>query len=128
SDVGALQRGFPRPASAAIEIAEVRTNFRMPDVYSYGLGGGSLVRRDGALQVGPESVGYELTSRALCFGGDTLTATDIAVAAGLAEVGDPSRVRHLDSNLVKDCLRVISDRLAQAVDRVRTSAEPLPVV
>src|SRR5437867_4478598 len=68
TDVGVLQRGFPREASVAVEIGEVRTNFRMPDVFSFGLGGGSLVRSNGALQVGPESVGYELTSKALVFG------------------------------------------------------------
>ncbi len=89
SDVGVLQHGFPREASVAVEIGGVRTNFRMPDVLSLGIGGGSHV--DGA-EVGPQSVGYELTTRALVFGGDTLTATDLAVAAGLAEIGDPDRV------------------------------------
>lgn len=128
SDVGALQHGFPRPASASIDMAEIRTNFRMPDVHSFGIGGGSLVRSDGALQVGPESVGYELQLRALCFGGQTLTATDVAVAAGLAQVGDPALVRHLDPELVRACVKLISDRVAQAVDRVRTSSEPIPVV
>ena len=44
SDVGALTHGFPREASVAVDIGGVRTNFRMPDVYSFGLGGGSLVR------------------------------------------------------------------------------------
>ena len=38
-------------------------------------------RRGGAVRLGPDSVGYEITRRALCFGGDTLTLTDIAVAA-----------------------------------------------
>ena len=128
SDVGMLQHGFPRESSIAIEIGEVRTNFRMPDVYSYGLGGGSLVREDGELRIGPDSVGYELTSKALCFGGETLTATDIAVAAGHAEIGDPRRVAHLDKDLVRRCLQLIQDRLAQAVDHVKTSAEPIPVV
>ena len=37
------------------------------------------------VDVGPESVQFELTTKALCFGGDTCTATDIAVAAGIAE-------------------------------------------
>ncbi len=59
SDVGILQHGFPREAAVAVEIGGVRTNFRMPDVLSLGLGGGSYV--DGA-EVGPRSVGYELTS------------------------------------------------------------------
>ena len=46
SDVGVLQHGFPREASVAVEIGGVRTNFRMPDVLSIGIGGGSHV--DGA--------------------------------------------------------------------------------
>jgi len=54
---------------------------------SIGLGGGSLVQAD-PLAVGPESVGYRLIDESRVFGGDTVTATDIAVAAGLARIGD----------------------------------------
>ncbi len=64
-----LMHGFPREAAVTVDIGGVRTNFRMPDVLSIGLGGGSLVRDDGA-RIGPDSVGYEITSRALVFGGD----------------------------------------------------------
>ena len=127
SDVGALTHGFPREASVAVDIGGVRTNFRMPDVYSFGLGGGSLVRQD-PLRIGPQSVGYRITEQALVFGGDTLTTTDIAVAAGVAEIGDPARVRHLDKELVRSALAQIHDMSEAAVDRMRTSAEPLPVV
>ena len=94
-DVGALTHGFPREASVAVDIGGVRTNFRMPDVYSFGLGGGSLVRED-PLHIGPQSVGYRITQEALVFGGDTLTTTDIAVAAGAADIGDAQRVADLD--------------------------------
>ena len=45
SDVGILQHGFPREAAVAVEIGGVRTNFRMPDVLSLGIGGGSHVER-----------------------------------------------------------------------------------
>ncbi len=128
SDVGMLQRGFPREASMAVDIGGVRTNFRMPDVYSHGLGGGSLVKENGSLEIGPESVGYELTAKALCFGGETLTATDIAVAGGYVGVGDSSRVAHLDAGLVRRSLQLIEDRLASAVDRMKMSAEPIPIV
>lgn len=129
SDVGVLQRGFPREASIAVEIGGVRTNFRMPDVFSFGLGGGSLVREDGeTLTIGPDSVGYLLTEKALVFGGDTLTATDLAVAAGLAEIGDEGGVASLDRSLVRRGLALIERRIAEAVDRVKTSAEPIPVV
>lgn len=85
SDVGMLMHGFPRESAVAVDIGGVRTNFRMPDVLAVGLGGGSIVRDDGA-RIGPDSVGYEITSRSLVFGGDTLTTTDIVVAAGLEEM------------------------------------------
>ena len=62
TDVGILVNGFPRARGEGAEIAGVRTNFRVPDVMSIGLGGGSLVR--GAhkrVTIGPDSVGYRLT-------------------------------------------------------------------
>jgi len=128
SDVGVLQHGFPREASIAVEIGGVRTNFRMPDVFSFGLGGGSIVRGDGDLQIGPDSVGYELTQRARVFGGSELTATDLAVAAGMAEIGDPAHVSGLDRGLVERGVRLIEAEIAEAVDRMKTSAGDFPVV
>lgn len=88
TDIGVLQHGFPRAAALAVDIGGVRTNFRMPDTYSIGLGGGSMIEKD-PLKVGPQSVGYELTEKALVFGGDILTATDVTVAAG-EDIGDRS--------------------------------------
>jgi len=66
SDIGVLQNGFPREATTEVSVNGVRTNFRMPDVLSVGLGGGSLVRADtdGGLTVGPDSVGYRIRSEA----------------------------------------------------------------
>ena len=127
SDVGVLAGGFPREATTEISVAGIRTNFRMPDVLSIGIGGGSLVRGDGDL-VGPDSVGYALGRRALVFGGDTLTTTDVAVAAGMAEVGDPALVAHLSPQLVRRTLDTIAGRVADVVERMRTSSAPLPVV
>jgi N-methylhydantoinase A/oxoprolinase/acetone carboxylase beta subunit len=127
ADVGMLQHGFPREAAIAVDIGGVRTNFRMPDVLSLGIGGGSLVDTERA-EVGPRSVGYELPRRALVFGGDTLTATDLAVAAGRAEIGDPDRVARLDRALVEHALRRIEERIADVVDRMKTSRDPIPVV
>lgn len=129
SDVGVLVHGFPREAAVAVDIGGVRTNFRMPDVIAVGLGGGSLVAGDGnAMTVGPRSVGYAIQQRALVFGGETLTATDLAVAAGLCDVGDRSRVAGLDRQLVQRGIALIQERLAELVDRVKTSPGPLPVV
>jgi N-methylhydantoinase A/oxoprolinase/acetone carboxylase beta subunit len=96
----------------------------MPDVLPLGIGGGSLVDA-GSAEVGPRSVGYELTSRALVFGGDTLTATDLAVAAGRAQIGDAERVAGLNA---EPALRRIEERIAEVVDRMKTSRDPIPVV
>ena len=127
SDVGMLLHGFPRESSVAVDIGGVRTNFRMPDVLAIGLGGGSLVRDDGA-RIGPDSVGYELTDKALVFGGDVLTTTDIVVAAGLEDIGDKSRVAHLPAATVERALTTIHEMVDTAVDRMKTSAEALPVI
>jgi N-methylhydantoinase A/oxoprolinase/acetone carboxylase beta subunit len=127
SDVGALTHGFPREASVAVDIGGVRTNFRMPDVYSFGLGGGTIVEPD-PLKIGPQSVGFRITQKALVFGGDTLTTTDIAVAAGIADIGDASLVKHLDSKLVKAALQRIHEMSETAVDRMKTSSDPVPVI
>ncbi|MEV5750404.1 hydantoinase/oxoprolinase family protein [Actinoallomurus sp. NPDC052308] len=129
TDVGMLERGFPREATADVGVAGIRTNFRMPDVLSIGVGGGSRIRGGPSdVAVGPDSVGYELTSKALVFGGDTLTATDVAVAAGRADIGDPARVTRLDRALARAAMDRVAADVLEAVDRMRTSAEPLPVI
>ncbi|OYO06845.1 hydantoinase subunit beta [Enemella evansiae] len=127
ADIGLLIGGFPRETANEVKVAGIRTNFRMPDVLSLGIGGGSIVDTETG-EVGPESVGYRLTSEALVFGGSTLTATDIAVAAGRAQVGDPAKVAHLDPELIQRVLTRIAERIAEAVDRMRTSPDPIPVV
>jgi N-methylhydantoinase A/oxoprolinase/acetone carboxylase beta subunit len=126
SDIGMLRNGFPRQSTNFVDVGGVKTNFRMPDVLAVGLGGGSLVRNEGRL-VGPDSVGYELTSRAQCFGGDTLTATDIAVAGGWADVGDKSLVRADQATIdaARASMRLLLD---MNVERMKTEAADLPLL
>ena len=130
TDVGALQNGFPRESGVAVTIGGVRTNFRMPDVVSIGLGGGSIVRvrDDGSVSVGPDSVGYKITSEALVFGGNTLTATDIAVCLGLADIGDKSRVADLDRNLAVKALDAIRTKVEDAIDSMKLSGNDVTVI
>jgi N-methylhydantoinase A/oxoprolinase/acetone carboxylase beta subunit len=129
ADLGALRGGFPRESGIAVEIGGVLTNFRMPDLVSVALGGGTIVRRsDGGWRIGPESVGHEITSRAVCFGGDTVTLTDVAVLGGLP-LGDRTAVRQVvdeaDAAEARSFARTILDA---ALDRMRTSAAPVTVV
>lgn len=131
TDVGVLQHGFPRVAALAVSIGGVRTNFRMPDTLSIGLGGGSLIRPatdGGPVRVGPQSVGYELTTKAKVFGGDTLTTTDVCVAAGHVEIGDKGAVAGLDKTLITAVEDKIEEMVNVAVDRMKTSAVAMPVI
>ena len=127
TDVGRIRNGYPQLAGLDLAVAGVRTNFRMPDLCSVGVGGGSLVDpRSGA--VGPESVGFRLTEAALAFGGTTLTLTDVAVAAGRVALGDSARVRHLERDLIAAVDAHLQARFARLLESFEQSARPLPVV
>ena len=123
TDLGVIQNGFPRESSVAVTIGGVRTNFRMPDVISIGLGGGSIVRvrDDGSVTVGPDSVGYEITKKALVFGGDTMTATDIAVRLGMVELGDKSKVANIPQETADKAMAVIRALVEDSVDAMKVS-------
>ena len=127
SDIGVLQDGFPRESNVVIEVGGVRTNFRMPDILAIGLGGGSIVK-DGGRTIGPHSVGHNLVTEGLVFGGSTLTTTDIIVAAGEAQVGDPSRVAKLEADTVSGARMTIMEMLNAGIERMKPSSKPLPVV
>src|SRR6516164_1613200 len=127
TDVGQLRRGFPREANSVVEVGGVRTLFRMPDLLSIALGGGSVVERD-PLAVGPKSVGYRLTREAMVFGGATLTASDAAVAASLAQIGDRGAVADLPADLVAAVLDQARAKVEDSVDRMKTEAGDLPLI
>jgi N-methylhydantoinase A/oxoprolinase/acetone carboxylase beta subunit len=127
TDIGHLRAGFPREANTAVEVGGVRTLFRMPDLLSLGLGGGTLVD-PGKGQVGPESVGYRLTQDALVFGGARLTATDIAVAADLVELGNPVAVAGLPADEILWALARFRSLIEEAVDRMKIDANRLPLL
>src|SRR5581483_3151989 len=122
SDSVCLRHGFPRYANNVVEVGGVRTLFRMRDLLSLGLGGGSHVDAPagGAVAVGPLSVGYRLTEEARVFGGARLTATDVAVAAGLVDLGDRRRVADLPASLVQAALARMHAMIEEGVDRMKT--------
>lgn len=129
SDVGVLVTGFPRESGIAVEIGGVRTNFRMPDLISIGLGGGSIVRWDdtGNVRVGPDSVGHRIIEEALIFGGNTVTMTDVAVALGLADIGDRSKVT-IPPEIVERAYAEAVSMVESAVDRMKTHSGEVPLI
>ncbi len=132
TDIGVLAGGFPRESSIAVDIGGVRTNFRMPDILAIGLGGGTRVHldpalygadtlEDGALRVGPDSVGFRITQDAMTFGGATLTTSDIAVATGRADFGDRSGLPDLGPAMLAATWDRIQAILEDGVDRMKTA-------
>ena len=128
TDVGALVKGFPRVASQAVDVGGVRTNFRMPDVFSIALGGGTIVKTGNSIQIGPQSVGYRIREDALVFGGSTMTCTDIAVGLGLAVIGDASATKDFDNDLLRSIKARIDEMISEATERMRVSSAAIPVL
>lgn len=130
SDLGVLQNYFPRESSASVQIGGVQTNFRMPDIVSVGIGGGSIVHRNtqGQVTVGPDSVGYKINDKALVFGGDVLTATDVAVKLGFIELGDKNRLKDLSLDLAKEAMEDIKSKIELSIDQIKTNDEDVTLV
>lgn len=127
ADIGVLQNGFPRESHSVIKVGGVRTNFRMPDIQAIGLGGGSVVSDDG-LTIGPYSVGHNLLERAKVFGGDTLTATDICVAAGYASVGESRYVADIPVNTIDNAINKMREMLDCNIEMMKPNSQPIPVI
>lgn len=133
-DVGLLlPSGFPRLSSSFSTVGGVRMNFSMPFVESIGLGGGSIVREeaDGSLTVGPDSVGADIITRSLVFGGDTVTTTDVTVSKAMEDlhIGD-SKIVHgkFDHDFIHKFNGVMVKKIENVIDKLRTSPEPLPLI
>ena len=114
TDVGALARGFPRESAAGVTVGGVRTNFRMPDLVSVPVGGGTTIVEGRLTQA---SVARRIRQEALVFGGSTATLTDAAVAAGRVPIGDVVRVAGRDD--LEPALRAADALVADAIDRLR---------
>ncbi|MDX8418847.1 hydantoinase/oxoprolinase family protein [Stecheria sp. CLA-KB-P133] len=130
TDAGMIQNGFPRESGIAVTIGGIRTNFRMPDVVSIGLGGGSIVRTrdDGTVTVGPDSVGWQIATKAMVFGGSVMTATDIAVRLGMASIGRKELVRDIPEDTARKAMAIIREKAEDAIDDMKVSSDPVDVI
>lgn len=128
SDLGVLMNGFPRESTLPREIGGVRTNFRMPDILSLGLGGGTTVDL-GTGAVGPGSVAYDIEREALLFGGPTPTLTDAAALDGAPIDGRTlPALPGADKAALRRALDHARERLEAAVERLSLGRSDLPLV
>jgi N-methylhydantoinase A/oxoprolinase/acetone carboxylase beta subunit len=129
SDIGILTGGFPRESARAVIIGGIRTNFRMPDLVSVAIGGGTIVSAQPGRQVrvGPESVGYRLMDEALVFGGSTATLTDAAVAMGRATLGQASAV-HGHESALRTAMSIGERLITEGIDAMKAAFGEVPLV
>lgn len=128
TDIGAIQNGFLRRSMHNASIGGVSLNFRMPDVLSIGIGGGSYVtpKREGGYKVGPESCGKNLLSEALSLGGNSLTLTDIASLLGFFNFGkSPISFSFSDAKMI---MHQINEKIQSGIHLMKGKKEHLPVV
>ncbi len=73
------------------------------------------------VNVGPQSVGYRLIQDALIFGGEIVTASDVAVAEGLAEMGNAGLIspNKLSREMSRDAVQQIHTMLEDVIDRAK---------
>jgi N-methylhydantoinase A/oxoprolinase/acetone carboxylase beta subunit len=130
TDVGILIDGFPRGSTAAVEVGGVRTNFRMPDLISIGLGGGTIVRGNGKdVTVGPDSVGYRVITEALITGGNTLTLSDISTKGSrLSGFGDSGKLGGVSDEVVRASLAWVDEQIQILCDRMKASRSAMPLI
>ncbi|CAH0528992.1 hydantoinase/oxoprolinase family protein [Vibrio hippocampi] len=131
SDIGALVHGYPRESSVAVELGQVRTNFRMPDILALAIGGGTIVKlsETGAV-LGPESLGHRLLEHSQSFAGDTLTLTDIALSTGMMQWGDEHLLTPIE--IAPETAAMVYQQMVsvveEGIDKMKTSANKVPLI
>lgn len=73
-------------------------------------------------------VGQTLTTKALVFGGKATTATDIAVASALSDLGDKKKLKHLSQKFQEGALEDIKKKIQAAIDQAKPSDEDQPII
>ncbi|KAF1299535.1 hydantoinase subunit beta [Enterococcus sp. JM4C] len=128
TDIGVLKNSFPRESSLATIIGGIRTNFRMPDVLSIGLGGGTIIHLEEELRVGPDSLGYRILEESRSFGGTVLCATDIAIANQAEHPVTGATAQTLDPELIRRSKEKIKELVEDAIDQMKTDSNEIPVI
>jgi len=140
ADAGVIVNGFPRESLLAANIGGIKTNFRMPDVISIALGGGTIIKEyNGNLILQKKSVGYNITTKALAFGGDTFTLSDIAIANGILKIAGAIGIAALQVSITAHCKMAfeevnnivqfsIRNKIEELIDKLKTSKQQVDVI
>jgi len=126
-DIGVVTSGMPRRSCRQASIGGISLQFSMPDVLSLAIGGGSIISDDNA--IGPESVSRNIYDKALCFGGNTLTLTDVGIFLGILHIEGASASHiSLSKERAAAIMHTLKIRLVQAITMVLGKKKRLPII
>jgi N-methylhydantoinase A len=87
SDLGSVDKSQVR-SNLRGQVEGVESSFELCDIVSIGIGGGSIIRAEnGAIKVGPQSVGAAPGPACFGLGGTSATITDAALVLGILDPG-----------------------------------------
>eukprot|EP00164_Ancoracysta_twista_P011395 GFYU01017548.1.p1 GENE.GFYU01017548.1~~GFYU01017548.1.p1 ORF type:complete len:995 (+),score=344.32 GFYU01017548.1:152-3136(+) len=133
--VGTAVHRLPRKSGdgEVWELGGIRVNAPTPAYHKVDIGGGSVVHVEAKFG-NPQLLGSlrresvrSFDTQALVHNGDVMTATDVAVAGGLTQLGDQSKVSDLDPSLVNTLKADVKAKLDDAIDVVSSKVK-MPVV
>ena len=73
------------------------------------------------MSIGPDSVGYQLSTHSKVFGGDVLTTSCIAVATEMAAMGFRDKVKDLPGKLITASVNEIHRMVEDLIDLVKVN-------
>jgi N-methylhydantoinase A len=121
----ALLRGGAAPRSATTEFGPALIPHHAVDIWSFGVGGGSLitVADNGSLAVGPQSAGAVPGPACFGLGGETATPTDLWLSLGYLDPHEfLSGRRQLDVQRARDAVGALANRLGVSVEEAALAA------
>ena len=129
TDVGVLVNGFPRESSQGVEIGGIRTNFRMPDLVTIALGGGTVISAAGHRR--PDRPAQRRLPAAAGSAGLRRGDPHADRRGGCGRAGGarrPRAGRPRTAGLLASALAQADVMLADAIDRMKTSRDDCALI
>jgi N-methylhydantoinase A/oxoprolinase/acetone carboxylase beta subunit len=128
TDICFINNGFPVKSSIPILLGGVSLQCESPEVFSIGLGGGSIIsENENEITIGPQSVAKNVKTESISFGGKIKTLTDCAIAIDTVQINNAKKSIKMDN--AEKILEIAYEKIKSTIDKKRGFAKKtLPVV
>ena len=72
----------------------------------------TIIENGQNIKIGPKSVGFNIHTEGMIFGGSTITATDIAVGLGIADIGNAGPAKGLGNDFLVSAKNQINEMIS----------------